>query len=299
MYLHQLTTTQRSPAIRQGFRRLAGLIALALLAVPAARAEVPAEKGRVEDSFLSGGKKVAVERYEPTAGSKYPAILLLPAIDGLDKAHGDLYRRAARRYADKGYVVLLVKYFDRTRATPAERKALRESFFRHAKGVATPAEEKVLDVHFRAWTGAVADAAKYASNLPNVDGDHVGLVGFSLGATVALSATTRYDLKLAALAEFFGTLPRELRPDLKKLPPTLIIHGEEDQVVPAEQAYILVGLLSLRQRTHEAEVYPGVGHMFSLDGKEMQLVPFLAASRRTDAFLNKHLRPGSATATSK
>jgi hypothetical protein len=74
-------------------------LALALLVVPAARAGAQAEVGRVEDTFPSGGEKVAVERYQPAAAGKHPAILLLPAIDGLDKAHGDLYRRAARHYA--------------------------------------------------------------------------------------------------------------------------------------------------------------------------------------------------------
>jgi dienelactone hydrolase len=136
------------------------LLALALLAVPAAGADGPAEASRGEDTFLSGEENIAVERYQPAEKGKHPAILLLPAIDGLDKAHGDLYRRAARRYADKGYVVLLVNYFDRTPATPAERKALRESFFRHGRGLTTADEEKVLDAHFRDWMGAVADAAK-------------------------------------------------------------------------------------------------------------------------------------------
>ena len=93
------------------------LAALTLVAAPvAARAEAPAETGRVEDTFPSGGEKIAVERYQPAAAGQHPAILLLPAIDGLDQAHGDLYRRAARRYANKGYVVLLVNYFDRTPA---------------------------------------------------------------------------------------------------------------------------------------------------------------------------------------
>ena len=307
MCLHPLTTTERSPAIRRGFRsRPVALLALVLLAVPAARAEAPAEMGRVEDTFPSGGERIAVERYEPAGAGKYPAILLLPAIDGPDKAHGDLYRRAARRYADKGYVVLLVNYFDRTPATPDERKALRESFFRHAKGLTTPAEEKVLDAHLRAWMGAVADAAKYARNLPNVNGDHVGLVGFSLGAYLALASAADKDLHASAVVELFGGLPRSLRDKAGNLPPTLILHGDADTVVPVTEAYALRRLLRKAKRVCEFQVYPEAGHVFSDpddEGQESKPLSWEAllriqkqvqdADERIAAFLEKYLKPGS------
>jgi carboxymethylenebutenolidase len=300
-------TTKRPPASRQRRRgRLWALLALALLAVPAARAEAPAEAGRVEDTFPSGGERIAVERCQPAAAGKHPAVLLLPAIDGLDKAHGDLYRRAARRYAGKGYVVLLVNYFDRTPATAAERKALRESFFRHAKGLTTPAEEKVLDAHLRAWMGAVADAAKYARNLPNVNGDHVGLVGFSLGAYLALASAADKDLQLGAVVELFGGLPRSLRDKAANLPPTLILHGDADTVVPVTEAYALRRLLRKAKRVCEFQVYPEAGHVFSDpddEGQESKPLSWEAllriqkqvqdADERIAAFLEKYLKPGS------
>jgi carboxymethylenebutenolidase len=303
----RLTTTEHSAAIRPGFRSWpAVLIALALLAVPAARADAPAETGRVEDTFLSGGEKTAVERYQPAAKGKHPAILLLPAIDGLDKAHGDIYRRAARRYAEKGYVVLLVNYFDRTPATAAERKALRDSFFRHAKGLTTPAEEEVLDAHLRAWMGAVADAAKYARGLPNVNGDHVGLVGFSLGAYLALASAADKDLHASAVVELFGGLPRSLRDKAGNLPPTLILHGDADTVVPVTEAYLLRRLLRKAKRVCEFQVYAEAGHVFSDpddEGQESKPLSWEAllrvhkqvqdADERIAAFLEKYLKPGS------
>jgi carboxymethylenebutenolidase len=299
------TTTEHPAAIRPGFRGWpAALIALALLAVPAARAEAPAETGRVEDSFLSGGEKIAVERYQPAAKGKHPAILLLPAIDGLDKAHGDLYRRAARRYADKGYVVLLVNYFDRTPATLDERKALRESFFRSARGTATPAEEEVIEAHFRDWMGAVADAAKYARGLPNVDGDHVGLVGFSLGAYLALASAADKRVQVSAVVELFGGLPRSVRDKAANLPPTLILHGDADTVVPVTEAYALRRLLRKAKRVCEFQVYPEVGHVFSDpddEGQESKPLSWEAllrmqkqvkdADERIAAFLDKYLKP--------
>ena len=294
-------------ATRRGFFTtwVASFAALALLIAPAAaRAEAPTQTRRVEDSFLSGGKTVAVERYELVAPGSYPVILLLPAIDGFDKAHGDLYRRAAQRYAGKGYVVLLVNYFDRTPATPAERKSLRESFFRHAKGVTTPAEEKVLDAHFRAWMGAVADAAKYARELPNVDGDHVGLVGFSLGAYLALASAAEKDLRVSAVVELFGGLPRSLRDKAANLPPTLILHGDADTVVPVTEAYLLRRLIRKAKRVCEFQVYAEAGHVFSDpddEGQENKPLTWEAlvrvqkqvkdADERIAVFLEKYLKP--------
>jgi carboxymethylenebutenolidase len=305
MFLHQLTTTQPSPAGQPAGRgRLAALVALALLAVPAARADGTAEAGRVEDTFLSGGQRVAVERYQPAAAGKYPAVLLLPAIDGLDKAHGDIYRRAARRYADKGYVILLINYFDRTPATPDQRKTLRESFFRHARGTATPAEEKVIDGHFRAWMGAVADAVKYTRSLACVNAMHVGVVGFSLGAYLALASGTDRELQLSAVVELFGGLPQSLRGKVANLPPTLILHGDADAVVPVREAYTLRKLMREARRVCEFKVYAEAGHVFSDPDDEAQeskplswksLLQLQAAvvdvDRRITAFLKKYLKP--------
>jgi predicted esterase len=60
-------------------------------------------------------------------------------------------------------------------------------------------------------------------------------------------------LKLACLVELFGALPREHRTRLKEMPPTLVIHGDADTVVPVEEAYLLAGLLLARkQRPEEA-----------------------------------------------
>jgi carboxymethylenebutenolidase len=290
--------------IRPGFRGWpVAVVALALLAVPTARAESPAETGRVEDSFLSGGDKVAVERYEPAAGGRYPAVLLLPAIDGLDKAHGDLYRRAARRYAGKGYVVLLVNYSDRTRAAAAKRKALREAFFRHAKGLATPAEEKVLDVLFRDWMGAVVDATRYARKLPKVDGERVGVVGFSLGAYLALASAADKDLQLCAVVELFGGLPQSLHGKAANLPPTLVLHGAADAVVPVREAFTLRRLMREAKRVCEFKVYPEAGHVFSdpdEEGPECKPLRWEAllrfqeqvkdADERIATFLEKYLK---------
>ena len=106
------------------------LALLALLAAPAAAdpgAEAPQTR-KVVDAYRSGSASITLERFEPAADGKYPAILLLHAVDGLEKPYGDQYRAAARRFAEKGYVVLLVHYFDRTGAGAKQVQAVSALF---------------------------------------------------------------------------------------------------------------------------------------------------------------------------
>jgi carboxymethylenebutenolidase len=285
-----------------GRRVTAALATLTLLGAPAfAGGDKAGPEPKPEmRHFTSGGKEVAVECFAPTSGGQHPAVVVLHAVDGIDGDCARRYRGLAQDYAARGYVFLLVHYYDRTGAAKTDLQGYRDLFVGYYQRREHKAEDlRRMRALLGEWAEVVRDAVAYARGRPDVDGQRVGLVGFSMGATVALAAATRYDLKLAALAEFFGTLPQEPRPDPKKLPPTLVIHGEEDTVVPVEQAYLLVGLLAVRQRAYEAEVYPGVGHMFSRDGKETQWAPLLAAQRRTNDFLGKHLKPAAIAVTAQ
>jgi carboxymethylenebutenolidase len=288
---------------RLGGRGVAALAALALFGAPAF---AEGDKARPESKpdirhFTTGGKEVAVECFTPKEEGKHPVLIALHAVDGIEGDCASRYRAAARRAAGRGYLVLLVHYFDCTGSEKKDVAGYRELFHGYFRRKEHTAEEaRKMAALSAEWVGATCDAVAYARTLPNADGDRVGLVGFSLGATLALTAATKHDLKLAALVDLFGTLPQDLWPDpLKKLPPTLVIHGEDDRVVPVEQAYILVGLLSLRNVKHEAKVYRDAGHMFSPDGKKTQWGPLLAAQRRTNEFLDKHLKPGAVAANAK
>jgi carboxymethylenebutenolidase len=235
---------------------------------------------------------IAVQWFAPAEGGKHPALVVLHAVDGVEGACAPLYQNLGREYARRGYILLLVHYFDRTGTEKEDREAYRELFLNYfsRRERAPDVAAKIREL-FGAWVDTVGDAVRYARTQPEVDGDRVGLVGFSLGASLALAAASRNDLKLAAVVEFFGALPRELHPGLRKMPPTLIFHGEADRIVPVEEAYLLTGVLLARNLQPEVEVYAGVDHMFFKDGTELQALPLLQARRRADAFLQKHLKP--------
>jgi dienelactone hydrolase len=279
------------------------VVALVLVVLVAVRAAAEPAEGapktrKVVDAYRSGSVSITVERFEPAAEGKYPAILLLHAVDGLEKPYGEQYRSAAQRFAEKGYVVLLVHYFDRTGADAKTVQDVSETFLRFAKGGdVTEQEHQAIREHFSAWTETVRDGVAYARKLPNVDSQRVGLVGFSMGAYLSLAVATQEDLHLAAVVELFGALPDGMEVKVEQPPPTLIIHGDSDQVVKVQKAGELDRMLVAQKVPDEVRIYKGIGHVFLDDNGAVTLKAMLAAldaEQHTALFLDKYLK-GEAT----
>src|SRR2546423_787065 len=92
-----------------GFVLMLGFFTLVGIAMQAA----PKKPQPASEKFVSGGKTIPVERFAPKQAGKYPAILLVHGADGFALG-GQHYRQMAQAVADKGYVVFLVHYFERT-----------------------------------------------------------------------------------------------------------------------------------------------------------------------------------------
>jgi dienelactone hydrolase len=258
---------------RSCFKR--AVVLLALLTLPPGRLAADSPKIKKSDcNFDSGRKSIKVECFEPVSDEKkparYPAIVLLHDSEGLGSPMpGPFYRFCCRLLAKEGYVVLLVHYFDRTgheRVTPKE----------------------VTRDLFLAWRTTIRDAVKFAGKQKQVDAGRIGLLGFSLGAFLSLSVAAEQDLKIAAVGEFFGGLHEEQRKDVRSFPPTLIVHGDKDKVVPVENAYKLKKLLDAKKLTCQMKIYAGQEHMFrgeSLTGQVLSDV-----QRCTILFFASHLK---------
>jgi dienelactone hydrolase len=167
----------------------------------------------------------------------------------------------ARMLAGSGYAVFLLHYFERTGTSYAYEPTIRESFV--------------------PWMETISDAMSYVGELSRVQKDRIALVGFSLGGYLALSVGSR-DPRVKAVVEFCGGLPEELARETAQMPPTLILHGEADNIVPVREAEQAKKLMERTNSAYEMKVYPGVGHFFS--GLTM-----LDAAQRTLGFLKKHL----------
>jgi carboxymethylenebutenolidase len=215
-------------------------------------------------SFESQGKAISVERFEPKRPGTYPAVLVVHGAGGTTIG-GHWFRQTARELAARGYVAHVVHYFDLSGTKVADIPTMR--------------------TNFPVWLRVIADGITDVSKRPNVDPARVGLVGFSLGSYLSNSLAL-FDPRVGAVVEFFGGLPDELAGVAKTLPPTLILHGDADLVVPVSEAKELEAICKERKAPHEVQIYRGQGHGFVGD-------PDTDSVNRTAAFLDAHLKNAS------
>ena len=103
--------------------------------------------------------------------------------------------------------------------------------------------------------------------------DRTVLVGFSQGTMMSLHVGLRRDAAFAGIVGFSGRLlkPDDLRAEVRTKPPVLLIHGDQDPVVPfASMAEAESGLTSADVPV-ETHTSPGVGHGIAPDGLTLAL----------------------------
>lgn len=217
--------------------------------------------GAAEEAiFESGGKKIGVEIFRPDVKQRVPALIVLHGASGA--AVGNNYvRQLGVGFASAGYAAFLVRYFERTGTSYA--------------GDAT------IYRHYQVWSDTIHDAVTFASADPLVDAKRVAVLGYSLGGYLAVTQGAR-DPRVAAVIEIAGGLDKESPGRAKRMPPTLILHGEADQRVLVSEARALEKWLKKIGATHDVHVYPTEGHLLSVPAA-------LDALARGHAFLGKHL----------
>ena len=210
-------------------------------------------------TFISGGKPIAYDAFVPQAQKQR-----LPAVIGLHGSAGGHATMSdpAAMLASKGFAVYVLHYFDRTGTT----------------GVA---DKQTAIRNFPLWGKTIWDAISHAERQPEVDSQRIGLLGFSLGAYLALSVAA-VDARVKAVVEFFGGMPKEMNFLIRRLCPTLILHGDHDPTVPVSEAYHLQQLLDRKSVPYEIQIYSGAGHGFTGEIWD-------DARRRTLAFLQRYL----------
>ena len=206
--------------------------------------------------FRSGNTAIRMfaEEFNPGVSSpddKRPAILLLHGAGG----HVDFWTSRLTPFLREGRMALYAPhYFDRTQTGRADLSMITDG------------------VHVPQWMETLDAALHFVASRPSVDPAKIVVAGISLGAFLALSFAAQLSSqntlpqgqRIRALIDISGGLPPPYSGlATSKMPPTLILHGGADNIVPVSFASDLDQILSRLNVHHRTEILPGEGHWFS------------------------------------
>lgn len=226
------------------------------------------------ETFTAGNRTIRMDVHAAksrTGGSRRPAILLLHGAGG---NIGFWLDRLAPHLTSVGVSVFAPHYFERTDTSRADLAAITDG------------------LHVPLWLDTVDAALRSFQLRTDVHVRRIAVVGISLGAFLGMSyaamrsASSLYEEAAAVrcLVDVSGGLPEPYASQAtSRLPPTLILHGAADTVVPASSARELDALLTKLGVEHETRILSGEGHWFS-GAAQMQLL--LAMGN----FLSRHLQ---------
>jgi len=230
--------------------------------------------GQVTQGLLeSQGKRFRVECHRAGAGAPAPAVVILHGLHGIGR--NTLYVRLAEALNERGIHAFIFEYLTpeappgNLPGKPAAKAAAKTTVVRpqgqaQAGGkVVAPAKpaHRSPGVESAAQARAISDVVSAAQALSYVDHRRVGMFGLSLGGFHALALAAR-DERIAAVVNMFGAMPRGVAPEVARMPPVLILHGDRDAIVPVRRAYELDKLLGRIGADHEIKIYKGQGHSF-------------------------------------
>ncbi|KAA6458222.1 hypothetical protein DYQ86_20085 [Acidobacteria bacterium AB60] len=213
------------------------------------------------DRYTSGPHSIEIEQFEPQTPGPHSALMVLHGTGG---AAYYWMERFAPALSSAGVAMYAPHYFDKT-------------------GTARASMEMILDGrHFAAWLSAVRDALNYVAERPAVDPERIGVLGISLGGYLAIALGIE-DPRIRAIVELSGGVPWGWEPRIhSRMPPTLVLHGAADQIVPLAEAHKLQALLEEHRVPHEVEIFAGETHWF-VAGAQIKLLT------KTLGFLSQHL----------
>jgi dienelactone hydrolase len=238
------------------------LVALSVL-MASAGAQTPVGTTTV---FRSDHRPITIERFDPKSGSSHLPVLL---VHGGGGPQGD-WRKSGilEALTTAGYSVFVPHFFD-------------------GPGQWSPSVKPQM---FLAYIKTLNDATRYIAAQPEIRNKGIGVVGFSLGGYLALALAEEErshppplrSPEIKAVVEFFGGMPGFAEERFTTMPPVLILHGEDDDVVPVSSAYELERLLKKKAIPYEIKIYAHQGHGFSGDALE-------DSKKRAVSFLSAHL----------
>ena len=200
-------------------------------------------------NFNSGGRSVRVEVFRGSAQasgaapggrvlSRQPAVIMLHGAGGV--GGGLMIYPQAEALAANGITAFVVDYYD---------------------GLSDKIRSKASPALFTQRDQIIEDAVNFVASQPYVEPSDIGVYGISLGGFHGLSISA-HDERVTALVDVFGALPATMNSSLSRMPPTLILHGARDPIVPVARSKWLDQQLDQLGVQHELVVYKTQGHCF-------------------------------------
>lgn len=220
---------------------------------------------KTSETFISEKNTHNITIYSnPPDSKKYPVVFLLHGNFGLVSPYGDQIQSFANDLANLKYITAVPQCYldDDPHLTDTVPKV------------------QVL-------TDAIATIVRRSA----VDPSRIGLIGFSLGATTAMSyisSTSSTGVKV--LADFFGFTTPTIKAGISNFPPTTIFHNINDRIVPVQESEKIEQLLASNKIEHQLVTYDEkwqeVNHAFK-PGEPTDVDSRL----KTIDWLAKHLPP--------
>ncbi len=231
-------------------------------------------------STTIGGKTQTLNAYiyKPEGQEKFPAIILLHGCAGVTTHHHNW----AELIKEWGYVVFIVDSFN-----PRSINNVCDNGFKVSPS------ERAFDAY---------GAAKYVQQLPYVDENSLGIIGFSHGGWTGLRAIQKNTLKSAKMESipikaavlFYPCCDAALDDNIAI--PTLILIGDKDDWTPSSFCVDLKNQLP-NPEILDLTVYKDATHSFDMQidieylGHKLKYNPDAAekAKEKTKDFFGKHL----------
>ena len=223
---------------------------------------------RASAAFLYDGAKVRVEVFRPAGSARAPAALVLHGASGV--GNGYYVYPFAEALARRGVAAYVVRYYD-----GLGRRG----------GKASPAifttRDRILE-----------KAIDFVLARKDVRQDGVAIYGMSLGGFHALSLGAQ-DERVKAVATLGGALSRHIpAEEAGRLPPTLLLHGSNDRIVPLDRALETSQAIERSGGLGAIKIYRGEGH-------ELSGAAHADAVESVARFISEGLRGGRQVAESR
>jgi carboxymethylenebutenolidase len=195
--------------------------------------------------FPSNGHSCSGYFAAPAAG-KGPAVVVIQEWWGLVPHIEDLVERFAR----EGFVTLAPDlYHGRTTKSPDDAAKL------------------LMELDVERAGREIAGAGAYLLSRPECSSSTYGVVGFCMGGALAQYAATVDASHVGAAVSFYGGFKKAPTAWEKLASPLLLIYGENDKGVPAQQGEELAGKLRSMGKSVDVVVYPNADHAFFNDAR--------------------------------